>query len=202
MASKVKVFLAVIVIVFTSISCPGHSWLSGAPATSTPSVWRCYENGQKQMVKVPGFQEAWQIVENCNEFPAAKTSISMVFFYAEWKKTFGDFDSTVERALDKIMVEYSNDKKTINAYDVTGQYIENANVVGLALTPSVVWIKVRDEKFICKTSLVHELVHIAIWARKKTDADPDHLGPKYHGWTVEHSALIQRVNNQLCELGI
>ena len=154
------------------------------------------------MVKIPGFENAWQIVENCDEFPAAKTSIALVFFYAEWKKQFGDFDGSVQKALDKLMVEYSNDDKYSNAYDVTGQYIESASVVGLALTPSVVWIKIRDEKFICKTSLVHELVHIAIWAKKKTDADPDHLGPRYLGWSADHSALIQAVNNQLCQLDI
>ncbi len=154
------------------------------------------------MVKIPGFTQAWQVIEDCDEFPAAKTSITLVFFYFEWQNTFGDIHRNVEKAINNIMIEYSNDDKRINAYDVTGTYIENARVVGLALTPTMVWVKIREDKLICKTSLIHELVHIAIWANKKTDADPDHLGPRYSGWSADHSALIQRVNTQLCELGV
>ena len=90
----------------------------------------------------------------------------------------------------------------MNAYDIGGKYASKASASGLALTPGMIWVKTKPGEPICETSLVHELVHIAIWSLKGTDADPDHLGPKYSGWTVDHSALIQRVNNQLCRLGV
>jgi len=200
--SKLSVLLFVGIIALLAASCPGYTWNNSPSGAREPSVWRCYETGKKQMVKIPGFNQAWQVVKDCDEFPVERVSVALVFFYFEWRKNFGDADRSVERALNNIMIEWSNDDKFTNAYDVTGQYVENASVVGLALTPSLVWVKIRDEKLICKTSLVHELVHIAIWAKKKTDADPDHLGLKYLGWNVDHSALIQKVNNQLCQLEI
>ena len=202
MHNKLSVLFSIVIIALFSVSCPGYVWNSNSPESGVPSVWRCYETGKKQMVKIPGFNQAWQVVEDCDEFPVEKVSVALVFFYFEWRKSFGDHDRIIERALDNIMIEWSSDDRFTSAYDVTGQYIEDASVVGLALTPSVIWVKIRDVKLICKTSLVHELVHIAIWAKKKTDADPDHLGPKFAGWSVDHSALIQKVNNQLCQLGI
>ena len=202
MHSKFTAVISLLVIVFTSVSCPGHVWQSDLSHSRIPDAWRCSELADKQMVKIPGFSQAWQVVERCDEFPAERVSIALVFFYFEWKQKFGDFDGSVRRALDNIMIEWSSKDRFSSAYDVTGQYIRDASVVGLALTPSVIWVKIREEKMICKTSLVHELVHIAIWAKKKTDADPDHLGPKFTGWSVEHSALIQEVNDQLCQLGV
>jgi|TARA_R110000824_G_scaffold169788_1_gene346956 hypothetical protein len=186
------------------ISCPGQTWQPYQDYSSKiPDSWRCNESAtSNQLVKIPVFENAWQVVENCGEYPAEATAIAMIFFYYEWRKTFGDVTGEVESALRELMVEWSTARKTASAYDIGGVYIKDASVSGLAISKSVIWVKVRPGKLICNTSLVHELVHIAIWSHKKTGGDADHLGPKYTGWSVDHSMLIQKVNNQLCGLGI
>ena len=48
------------------------------------------------------------------------------------------------------------------------------------------------------TSLVHELVHVAIYALHHGEhGDPDHEGDKYTGWTSEHTDFIKETNNIL-----
>jgi len=48
------------------------------------------------------------------------------------------------------------------------------------------------------TSLVHELVHVAIYAKTNGEhGDPDHEGTKYQGWTKEHTKFIKETNSVL-----
>ena len=115
---------------------------------------------------------------------------------------FGDPSRKVWHSLNRVMIDWSPRKKSGSAYDITGTHLNDASYGGLALSPSYIWVKPHDQEIICESALIHELVHISIWALKGTDGDPDHMGPKYTGWTVDHSALIQRVNNTLCSLGI
>ena len=154
-----------------------------------------------QMIQIPMYKKAWQVVHSCNH-PAEPTSIAMSIFYMEWRFAFGDSDGRVWDALNEVMIEWSIEKKRGVAYDISGKYIQEASYGGLALTPSYIWVKPHIGEIICESALIHELVHISIWALKGTDGDPDHMGPKYSGWSVDHSALIQRTNNALCSLGI
>tara|TARA_A100000164_G_C21864377_1_gene751784 strand:- start:583 stop:1182 length:600 start_codon:yes stop_codon:yes gene_type:complete len=155
-----------------------------------------------QMIKIPVFTKAWQIMYSCDRYPQEPTAIAMSMFYMEWSRTFGDPTGRVWRALNKLMVDYDPRPKGGSAYDIAGQYRSEASYGGLALTPSYIWVKPYDDYILCESSLVHELVHISIWAIKGTDGDPDHIGSKFSGWTVDHSALVQRVNDTLCSLGI
>ena len=126
----------------------------------------------------------------------------MSLFYSEWVKTFGP-TKAVEQALDSVMIEFNTQSRGGSAFDEQGVRIQNASFSGLTMTPGFIWVKVKqDPQLICETSLVHELVHLGIWALKGTDGDPDHLGPTYFGWTHKHSMLIQDVNQHLCRLGI
>ena len=83
-----------------------------------------------------------------------------------------------------------------------GSYRRDVRVIGITHTKSTVWVKKDNKTKICNSSLTHELVHASIWAIKETDADPDHLGDKYVGWTVDHSAMIDTIKAELCLLGI
>ena len=155
-----------------------------------------------QMIQIPVFTQAWQIMHSCDQYPQEPTAIAMSMFYMEWHRVFGDPGGRVWRSLNKLMVDYDPNSKRGSAYDIAGQYLSEASYGGLALSPSYIWVKPHNDEIICESALVHELVHIAIWANKGTDGDPDHLGKSYSGWSVDHSALIQRVNDALCSLGI
>ena len=133
-----------------------------------------------QMVEVPGFVNAWQLVDNCNSHPAEKTSIAISVFLKEWEEIFG-MSHRVRDNLNTILISWSSEDKKGNGFDDVGDYIRNANYSGLTITKGTIWVKVRDAELICESSLVHELAHASIWALKETDGDPDHLGKKYRG---------------------
>tara|TARA_B100000029_G_scaffold480487_1_gene528579 strand:+ start:86 stop:550 length:465 start_codon:yes stop_codon:yes gene_type:complete len=154
------------------------------------------------MIKIPTTKYAYQIVYSCDVYPREATAIAITTFYMEWYLRFGDPGSKVWKSLNKVMIDWNPKSKQGHAYDINGMYIGRASYGGLALSSSYVWVKPGDNEIVCESSLVHELVHIAIWAIKGTDGDPDHMGKKYSGWSVEHSALIQKVNENLCTLGI
>jgi len=198
-----KIMSAVFICLLAS-SCLGGPWSPrSVPESHNRKIQECdnWKQGT-QMIKLPVFSQAWQIVENCNEYSGEAVAIAMVFFYNEWSLSFGDPAANVWAALNKLMVEWSYISRPVTAYDVSGRLIQDARASGIALTQSMIWVKPIPGRPICESSLVHELVHIAIWSIKLTDGDPDHLGKVYSGWTVDHSALIQRVNDQLCSLGI
>ena len=129
----------------------------------------------------------------------------MTIFMEEWRKRFpynGINNRKVENALHELVSEFNDDKKTANAYTVTGMYGNSLTVSGLALSPGWIWVKTMHGERLCNTSFVHELVHIGIWAVKGSDGDPDHLGNKYSGWTDHHMLVMQETESRLCELGI
>lgn len=154
------------------------------------------------MVKVPSLDNSWLLVSECDMYRREPVAIAMMLFYVEWLKQIGDPRKDVYNALNNLMIEFSDAEKRASAYDEAGYPILSASLSGVALSPGWIWVKSSHAQLLCESSLVHELVHIAIWSIKKTDGDPDHTGPKYWGWQVEHSILIQDVNQVLCELGI
>lgn len=154
-----------------------------------------------QLVEIPGFTNAWQLVNSCDYHPAEKTSIAMATFLKEWEESFGQ-TQRVRGNLNTILISWSSEKKYGNGYSTSGDYFHSADYSGLTITKGTVWVKVRDAQRICESSLAHELAHASIWSLKGTDGDPDHLGRKYHGWTIETSLVIQRTNEKLCRLGI
>jgi len=154
------------------------------------------------MISVPGFSNAWQMMWDCDAYAPERVAVAMTIFLNTWEERFGISES-VRDNINTILVQWNTDEKTGAAYSVDGNYISRANFSGLTLTQGTIWVKVApNPERICETSFVHELVHASIWALKGTDGDADHLGHKYHGWTIRHSMLIQDVNQLLCRLGI
>ena len=127
----------------------------------------------------------------------------MLLFYNTWFVRFGDNNKKVWNAMNNLMIEWSRkDKSIVSAFSMSGDPVTNVRISGLARTPSWIWVHISPGDKICDTSLVHELVHIAIWAIEGDHGDPDHLGKKYSGWTMDHNILIQDVNVDLCILGL
>ena len=127
----------------------------------------------------------------------------MMVFLDVWKKHHSQFSyEEVEDQLNQTLVEFSDQTRLVNAYDRDGNYIQNASANGLTITKGMVWVKLQPGQLLCESSLAHELIHVAIWTNKKTDADPDHLGTKYAGWDQTKELVLQETNRRLCELGI
>ena len=160
-------------------------------------------NSQKlpQMLKLPIYSNAWQIIHSCDSQALEDTALALAVFEHEWRNTFGNMHH-LDDAFDKLVIEWSSEKRYVSGYDIFGFPYEKRQVGGLLLSDGWVWVYTKPFLSICKTSLAHELVHALIKAEKVTDGDPDHEGTKYSGWTLQHTTFTQRVNKALCKIGL
>tara|TARA_R100000008_G_scaffold83920_1_gene70071 strand:- start:1011 stop:1544 length:534 start_codon:yes stop_codon:yes gene_type:complete len=155
-----------------------------------------------QMSKIPDYESAWQIQEK-NTWPHPKNvSIAIKLFYKKWCEEFGDRNKKVHKALNKLMIEWVSDKqKSMLGYSMDGK-IKRGKAKGLALSPTYIKIhKTRYER-IASTSLIHELVHVALWNSGNILGDPDHEGALYEGWTFKHTKMIKEINRILADIDI
>ena len=142
------------------------------------------------MVMIPFFERASQLVPNCQTYPKHKTALAMMVFYNYWNRWFGDEDLVVKKALEKVMIEWGTKKRTLKrGFSLEGELRKNITVLGVTRSNSFIWVWQGPFQKISETSLIHELVHIALRAQHG-HGDADHEGTKYNGWTVEHTALI------------
>jgi hypothetical protein len=181
-----------------------HRWT--AIPQDVPSYEDCKPlSSAPQMLKVQGTSSSYIIVEDCLFMDRERVSIGLKTFLQKWKERFPQdiFDhESVERALDTLLVTFSDEEKTANAYTGEGVYGENFSLAGLTLSPGWIWVKITPGDRLCKTSFAHELVHVAIWSINKKHGDPDHLGSKYSGWSMDHNILIQDINKIWCDWGL
>ena len=130
-------------------------------------------------------------------------ALAIQTFHSQWVLYFGDPNDVVRSALNKLMIDISPEvKKAVNGYSLNGIRLRWGRLRGLTLSPGWIWVYDEIGTNLCESSLVHELVHVAIWTIKGTDADPDHEGFLYKGWTPRHSEFIDSVNSLLCRLEI
>ena len=155
-----------------------------------------------EMVKLPHYSNAWQIREINSWPPANNVSVAVQLFYKHWKIEFGDRDQKVLKALNTLMIEWAEpQQRKILGYSADGS-MKRGKIKGVALSPSYIKIYKRGYERIAATSLVHELVHIALWNSGNILGDPDHEGHTYHGWTIKHTKLIKDVNSILANINI
>ena len=154
------------------------------------------------MVKLPHQSSGWQIQQKNTWPPPNNVSIVVRMFYREWKKTFGDKDQKVQQALDKIMIEWvDNKQEKILGYKLDGS-MGRGTIRGATLTPTYIKVERTHYKRLAATALIHELVHIALWNSGKILGDPDHEGKDFEGWTLEHTRMIKKLNRTLANMNI
>ena len=150
-------------------------------------------------IKIPELENTNQLLDECVVDPLA-VSTSINIFYEQWVNRFGDPEMKVERMINNLLIQWGDKKRTVHAaYDINGNYIENATVSGLALSKGHVWVR-RGLKGIGTSSLVHELVHLALWVEHE-NPDPTHEGGTDNVWGDEHTRFIKEINNLLFLIG-
>jgi hypothetical protein len=155
------------------------------------------------MVRIPNLENAWQIQNSCG-FPSAEyVGFVVQLFYKKWKYEFGDKDRRVYKNLNTLMIEWSKERKWIEAtvWSIKGKATKGY-VSGMVLTPSYIWVWEERFQQLGATALVHELMHSAIWAQMGAHGDPDHEGGEFEGWTKRHTNFIREINTSLAQLGI
>lgn len=156
-----------------------------------------------QLNKVPGYDNTFQITDDCDYFYPSHTSLALHVFYIEWVNKFRDDDLLLRKALNDLEIEYGTYQRRISRiFSMDGEFRPDPTVIN-GLTGRngkyiFVWIGQGSHPKLSKTSFVHELVHVAIYAANYGEhGDPDHLGDVYKGWTHMHSKLIEDVNEIL-----
>lgn len=160
-----------------------------------------------QMVNIPNFKNAWQIMHSCDKYSPNKVSAALQTFYRHWKIKFGDPENKVWNRLNTILIEWGLEKKTSPvAFSIDGKTVKKPVILGLALSPSSIWVHTSKEpmhRTMGTTSLIHELVHISLWSSAPHfKPDMDHEGPAYEGWDKKHTSFIFDVNFKLMYQGL
>jgi hypothetical protein len=160
---------------------------------------------KQEMFSLPHSPYSWQLKSSTTTAPdKRRVSQSIMIFYRLWKSKFGDRRNEVARSLDNLMIEWSSKKKILlNAgRDNQGRLIREGIVTGMTLGPTYIWLHANQYERVFATSLIHELVHVALWSQGCRNGDPDHEGSIYACWTKEHTKFINYLNKELAELDI
>jgi len=138
-------------------------------------------------------------VEEAHVFDDKDVDKAIQLFYTEWSNEF-EHNEALKTALENVRVEFAQEKMHVKGgFRMDGTPFPPEGLPCWGLTRSVdhvqVWIREPPYK-IGKTSLVHELIHVALKVTKKT-YDADHLGNKYKAWTKKHTKFIKALNAKL-----
>ena len=197
MLKKIIIFLFLI----SCLTCSSYKssvFLSNDNKTIYKSSVCDPEKPFPQMILIPFFENASQIVPNCRTYPKHKTALAFFVFYHKWTEYFGDEDYAVKEMLEKVMVEWGLKKKVNKAgFSLKGKPIEDSVIIGRVESNSMIWVWKGYNDRMSESALIHELVHLSIRAKYGTHGDPDHEGPKYRGWTPAHTVLIVETKQML-----
>lgn len=159
---------------------------------------------QKQMINLPHSKYSWQIQVDSEPPAADRVSQAIIIFYRQWQAKFGDRRGKVKKSLYELMVEWSSEEKVLEGvgHDNKGQIVKKGIIKGMTIGPTYVWLRTNVYKRVFASSLIHELVHVALWADGCKSGDPDHEGSAYMCWTPEHTKFIRHLNKLLVKFDI
>ena len=146
---------------------------------------------------IPSYLNATSIALGEEEIPPNDLSRAIRFFYAMWIDKYGDEDEKLLTNLNFLTVISSDEMMEVSsgAFWVDGSpIVEKTRVVGLTWSPTRIWIWIDPSHKISDTSLIHELIHVALWSANGTTGDIDHEGDKEVYWTDEHTMFIEIAN--------
>ena len=193
-----------IIILFFSMSlmsCSAHQSATCFLSNENERIYKTSscnpEKSFPQMVMLPFFKRSAQIMPNCETYPKHETALALMIFYHHWLDYFGDDDLKVKNMLEQVMITWDTKKKVAKkSYDLHGELNEGRDVIGLTLTDTTTWVWEGYFHKISESSLIHELVHLALRA-KNGHGDSDHEGSKFDGWTSLHSEMILEAKETL-----
>lgn len=181
---------------------PDHDYVPVGLFHNSISDPGCASNEPKKTYRLPGYRFSYQMTDMCDYYYPSHTALALTVFYIEWSTKFGDSNGTVHEALNDLFVEYNSYQRRMSrVYSTKGEFRPGPTVInGLTAEGGkyiFVWSGTMPGR-LYDTSLVHELVHVAIYAMNDGEhGDPDHEGSEYPGWTKEHTEFIKETNSIL-----
>ena len=196
-----KKFIIFLIIVLCSVTCSNHNSTIFLNNDYKFIYKRPHCNPDKefpQMILVPYFENASQIVPNCQTYPVHQVALALFVFYHQWLEYFGDNDMAVRGMLERVMIEWGTEKRfSKKGYNTKGEPFTDSNILGIVQSDNMIWVWQGYNHRISESALFHELVHLAIRAKYGEHGDPDHEGPKYRGWTPAHTRMIIETKQML-----
>ena len=151
-----------------------------------------------QLIIIPYFEYASQLVPDCNTYPVHQTAFALFIFYHQWMEHFEDHDMAVKTMLEKVMIQWDTKKRVSKkGYNIKGEPYENHKIIGVVETDNIIWVWQGYYHRMSESALIHELVHLSIRAQQGDHGDPDHEGSKYRGWTKAHTRMIIETRQML-----
>tara|TARA_R100000808_G_C2144407_1_gene152198 strand:- start:667 stop:1278 length:612 start_codon:yes stop_codon:yes gene_type:complete len=190
----IKKLVALFVVIFSATTCSNHNstiFLNNNYKYIYRTKLCDPEKPFPQMVIIPYFEKASQIIPNCKTYPVHQTALALFIFYHQWLEYFGDRDMAVRGMLQRVMIEWGTKKRVSKAgYTMDGQPNESGNILGIVESKNMIWVWQGYRHKMSESALFHELTHLAIRAVHGEHGDPDHEGPKYRGWSRAHTKMI------------
>lgn len=163
----------------------------------------CSSVPAEKLNRVPGYKFTYQQTDDCDYFYPSHTSLALHVFYVEWVSKFPDDSGILLNAINELNIEYGTYQRLLSrVYSIDGVFRPTPTVIN-GLTGNrgkyiFVWIGKGVQPRLHKTSFIHELVHVAIYAANFGEhGDPDHEGKKFKGWTHMHTKFIKDTNEVL-----
>lgn len=210
----IRKVLQIMLLVFIPISLPASSseislnWEETSLFHRQVTNKTCASVPADELNPVPGYANTLQKTDECEYFYPSHTSLAMHVFYIEWVNKFKDPDGHVLKALNELEIEYGTYRRRISRiFSIDGTFRPEPTIIS-GLTGRhgryvFVWIGNGSHPKLYKNSFIHEMVHVAIYAKNFGDhGDPDHEGPVYSGWTTMHTKFISDTNNVLKSLNL
>ena len=174
----------IVLCFLSSITCSGHG-TSVIFSNKNKPIYRsslCIpDKPMPQMVMIPFFEEASQVVPNCKTYPKYMTALA----------------NAVRGMLQKVMIRWDPNKKiSTRGFNLHGERFSKRTIIGRVEAKNIIWVWQGYDHKISESALMHELVHLALYA-KNGNPDADHEGSKYKGWTTAHSMMIDDAKNML-----
>jgi len=191
MIKKIIIFLFILTF---SVTCSNHNstiFLNNDYKYVYKTKLCDPEKSFPQMILIPYFNRASQVVPNCETYPVHQTALALFVFYHQWLENFGDHNMAVRGMLENVMIEWGKEKRSSKGgYNLRGEPNQSGIIIGIVESKSMIWVWEGYGHKISESALFHELTHLAIRAVHGKHGDPDHEGPKYRGWTLAHSKMI------------
>jgi len=110
--------IIVLIAMLCLVSCPGHQGTSAFLSNDYKRIYKtsvCDENREfPQMIMIPFFEDATQVVPNCKTYPKHQTALAMMVFYHHWVKYFGDSDLKINERSKKLWLPGGPKRKPQN----------------------------------------------------------------------------------------
>jgi hypothetical protein len=125
--------------------------------------------------------------------PPASQDDALLAFADAWRQRGFDGADDALRSFERLHIAW-REGQYFTQPDVKGPDGELLKMRGRTLSPKHMIVAIWDGAVLGDTAFFHELTHVALWVTTG-EADPDHKGDRWPGWTEEHDDMIRELKS-------